>query len=56
MELASGRVIAGERRPIRHVDPVLLGAAVVLAVIGLFAIYSATHQSLSAVGVIRAGS
>jgi rod shape determining protein RodA len=51
MDLATGRVIAGERRAIRGVDMVLVGAVVALAVIGLFAIYSATHQSLSAVGL-----
>ena len=33
----------------RHVDPVLLVAVLALTVIGLFAIYSATHQSLAAV-------
>ena len=35
--------------PIRHIDPVLLLAIIALAIVGLFAIYSATHQSLSAV-------
>jgi rod shape determining protein RodA len=49
MDLAAGRVVMGERRAIRHVDVVLVGAALALAVIGLFAIYSATHQSLAAV-------
>jgi rod shape determining protein RodA len=49
MDLAAGRVVMGERRKIRHVDVVLVGAALALAVIGLFAIYSATHQSLAAV-------
>ena len=51
MDLAAGRLIAGERRAIRGVDLVLVVAVVALAVIGLFAIYSATHQSLSAVGL-----
>ena len=51
MDLAAGRMVATERRAIRHVDPVLIAAALGLAVIGLFAIYSATHQSLSAVGL-----
>src|SRR3972149_6798704 len=51
MDLAAGRVIAGQRRAIRGVDLVLVVAVVALAVIGLFAIYSATHQSLSAVGL-----
>ena len=49
MELATGRVVAGERHAFRHVDLVLVAAALGLAVIGLFAIYSATHQSLAAV-------
>ena len=49
MELATGRVVAGERHALRHIDPILLAAAIGLAVIGLFAIYSATHQSLAAV-------
>ncbi len=49
MELATGRVVAAERHAFRHIDPVLLAAAIGLAVIGLFAIYSATHQSLAAV-------
>ena len=51
MEATAARVGAGERRVIRNVDPVLLAAAVMLALVGLFAIYSATHQSLSAVGL-----
>jgi rod shape determining protein RodA len=51
MDLVTGRAMAGERRAIRGVDVVLVGAVVALAVIGLFAIYSATHQSLTAVGL-----
>jgi rod shape determining protein RodA len=52
MDVAAGRLgAAGERRVIRHVDPVLLVAAILLALIGLFAIYSATHQSLAVVGL-----
>ncbi|MCI0632896.1 MAG: rod shape-determining protein RodA [Actinobacteria bacterium] len=46
---AAGRMHVGERRPFRGVDPVLVVAVLGLAVIGLFAIYSATHQSLAAV-------
>ncbi len=46
---AAGRVHVGERRALRGVDPILVAAVVGLAVIGLFAIYSATHQSLAAV-------
>ena len=51
MDLAAGRMVTSERRAIRHVDPVLIAAAIGLAVIGLLAIYSATHQSLAAVGL-----
>ena len=50
MDLAATRATpATERWAIRHIDLVLVGAAVALAAIGLFAIYSATHQSLAAV-------
>jgi rod shape determining protein RodA len=50
MDLAATRATpATERWAVRHIDPVLVGAAIALAAIGLFAIYSATHQSLSAV-------
>ena len=49
MDLVAGRASAFERRAIRHIDPVLLLAILALGIIGLFAIYSATHQSLSAV-------
>ena len=48
MDLIAGRVWADERRPIRHLDPVLLVTAILLAVAGLFLVYSATHQSLTA--------
>ena len=48
MDLIAGRVWADERRPIRHLDPVLLVTALLLAVAGLFLVYSATHQSLTA--------
>jgi len=51
MDLAAGKLMVHERRSIRHVDPILVAAAIGLAVIGLFAIYSATHQSLAAVGL-----
>lgn len=50
MDLVAGKAYPLERRPLRHVDPVLIGAVLALAVIGLFAIYSSTHQSLEAVG------
>jgi rod shape determining protein RodA len=51
MDTTAGRVGTGERRVIRHVDPALLVAGALLALVGLLAIYSATHQSLSAVGL-----
>ncbi len=46
MDLVAGRAFADERRPIRHLDPVLLVVAGVLTVVGLFLIYSATHLKL----------
>jgi rod shape determining protein RodA len=42
----AGRIWADERRPIRHLDPTLLVVTGALVVIGLFAIYSATSQTL----------
>jgi rod shape determining protein RodA len=45
-EMTAGRVWANERRPIRHLDPTLLLVTGGLVVIGLFAIYSATSQTL----------
>jgi rod shape determining protein RodA len=50
MDLVAGKAYPVERRPLRHVDPVLLVAALALVVVGLFAIYSSTHQSLAAIG------
>jgi rod shape determining protein RodA len=50
MDLVAGKAYPVERRPIRHVDPVLLLAVLALAVVGLVAIYSSTHQSLDAIG------
>ncbi|MEX2406143.1 MAG: FtsW/RodA/SpoVE family cell cycle protein, partial [Actinomycetota bacterium] len=47
MDLVAGRAHPFERRAIRHIDPVLVLAIFGLAIIGLFAIYSATHQSLA---------
>ena len=51
MDLVATKAYPSERRPIRHLDPVLLLAVLSLAVVGLFMVYSATHQSLSAVGL-----
>ena len=50
MDLVAGRTYAAERRPLRHLDAVVLLCVIVLAVVGLFAIYSATHRSLEVVG------
>jgi len=49
MDLVAGKVFPAERRPIRHIDPALLVAMLLLIVSGLFMVYSATHQSLEAV-------
>jgi rod shape determining protein RodA len=46
MDVVAGRVWADERKPIRHLDPTLLLVTALLVVIGLFAIYSATSQTL----------
>jgi rod shape determining protein RodA len=46
MDLVAGKAIAVERRPIRHVDPVLLGVTAVLLLLGFFLLYSATNQTL----------
>jgi rod shape determining protein RodA len=51
MDLVATKAYPSERRPIRHLDPVLLLAVCGLSVVGLFMVYSATHQSLSAVGL-----
>jgi rod shape determining protein RodA len=51
MDLVAGRVWAEERRPIRHLDPVLLVVALLLVVVGFFLVYSATHQTLEADGL-----
>ena len=48
MDLVVGRTWSRERAPIRHLDPVLLVATLLLSVIGLFMIYSATHPALAA--------
>jgi rod shape determining protein RodA len=51
MDLVAGRVWSDERRPIRHLDPVLLVTPILLSVVGLFLVYSATHRSLDALGL-----
>jgi rod shape determining protein RodA len=51
MDLVAGRLYPLERRPLRHLDPVLIVTSAALAVIGLLMVYSATHQSLLAQGL-----
>ncbi|CAN5766920.1 rod shape-determining protein RodA [soil metagenome] len=46
MDVVASRVFAAERRPIRHLDPGLLFVTAALVVIGMFAIYSATSETL----------
>jgi len=46
MDLVAGRVWADERRPIRHVDWLLIVITLLLSVVGLFLLYSATNQTL----------
>src|ERR687898_3573095 len=46
MDLVAGRVYADERRPIRHIDGVLLLVTAILIVLGFFLLYSATNQTL----------
>lgn len=51
MDLIAGRTYTAERRPIRHLDPVLLIAVAALAIVGLLMVYSSTRTSLSALGL-----
>ncbi len=46
MDVVAGRVWAEERRPIRHVDWVLIVITIALSVVGLLLLYSATNQTL----------
>jgi rod shape determining protein RodA len=46
MDLVASRTFAQERRPIRHIDWVLIVISIVLSVVGLFLLYSATSQTL----------
>jgi rod shape determining protein RodA len=48
MDLVATRMYMSERRPLRHLDPVLLVAVLALGIVGLVTIYSATHASLVA--------
>jgi rod shape determining protein RodA len=51
MDMVAGRAWAAERRPIRHVDVLLVVTMLALAVIGLFMVFSATHRSLETLGL-----
>jgi rod shape determining protein RodA len=46
MDIVAGRAYVDERRPIRHVDPLLLIVTGILLVMGFFLLYSATNQTL----------
>src|SRR6266487_4779081 len=48
MDLIAGRTWTVERRPIRHLDPVLLVTSLALTVFGMFLIFSASRASLAA--------
>ncbi len=48
MDLVAGKAYPAERRPIRHLDPVLLLSSLALAIVGVLMVYSATHASLIA--------
>jgi rod shape determining protein RodA len=51
MDLVAGKAYAIERRPLRHVDPVLLAVTAVLLVVGFFLLYAATSQTLKQDGL-----
>jgi rod shape determining protein RodA len=46
MDLVAGRTYVDERRPVRHLDPVLMITAAALTVAGFLLVYSATRRSL----------
>ena len=46
MDLVAGRAWADERRPIRHLDPVLLLTTAVLTLTGFLLVYSSTRPAL----------
>jgi rod shape determining protein RodA len=51
MDMVAGRVWADERRPVRHIDWVLLLLTAALIVAGLFLLYSATASTLRGDGL-----
>jgi len=48
MDLVVGKGLLRERRPLRHLDPILVFSMLALGVIGLMMVYSATHNALTA--------
>jgi rod shape determining protein RodA len=48
MDVVATKLYRWERRPLRHLDPVLLISVIALGIVGLVTIYSATHASLVA--------
>ncbi|MGE5226808.1 MAG: rod shape-determining protein RodA [Planctomycetaceae bacterium] len=51
MDLVAGRVYADERRPIRHIDWMLLLIVAALVIVGLLLLYSATRTTLLGMGL-----
>jgi rod shape determining protein RodA len=51
MDLVAGRAYADQRRPVRHLDPVLMATAIALTVAGFLLVYSATRRSLNEFGI-----
>ena len=55
--MASGSIIVSDRRarfhasPLRHVDPLLFGAPLALAGLGLLMVFSSTHRKLEEAGL-----
>jgi len=48
MDVVATKLYLSERRPLRHLDPILLLSVLALGIVGLVTIYSATHASLVA--------
>jgi len=48
MDVVATKLYVSERRPLRHLDPILLLSVLALGMVGLVTIYSATHASLVA--------
>jgi len=48
MDVVATKLYVSERRPLRHLDPILLLSVLALGIVGLVTIYSATHASLVA--------